>query len=575
MLFYLNFLRCGDNMSKEELFGLDYRQANKIVCRVFYFIIFLMLGICAAGNTGMLTIDPTVINFATAFSCAFLVVPGLIVNVLNINKRWVKYFCITISVVITTEYFMLMGYNIPIMFVLPIIIALMYFNTKIVYVTAVLTVFSMTSSYFLGYYITFLNFNSYSNIADTMMYGAAPQIIQMACISVVAVILSMRTSSMLKKFVDYSSSIEKNKNILDKLISETQCMFSTRRIKELTKLITDTLYNIISVIQKDVERPSGVVAVKDENGSFYSMNERSEAEYTEARDGYILAKCNNISINFSEKKLDGDLPMKVTKDGIFMPFYENNLLIGYVIFEIKVNKDDVILTDILNILYNYIYLAIHNTKQNRDIFMNQEEIVCAFAEISESKSKQTGQHIKRVAEYMKILGEEAGYTEEQCMNLSIASMMHDVGKLIIPSDIIDKESGLTEEEYEIIKSHVKFGECLLRNSPGEIMQMARVIALQHHEKWDGTGYLGLKGEDIDYNSRLMALADVFDALVSKRSYKEGWAPTKAYNEIIEQSGTHFDPQTVEMFKKRYNDFLTVLHSYPDDEKEYCFPAVDF
>ena len=99
--------------------------------------------------------------------------------------------------------------------------------------------------------------------------------------------------------------------------------------------------------------------------------------------------------------------------------------------------------------------------------------------------------------------------------------------------------------------------------------MARAIALQHHEKWDGTGYLGLIGDQINYESRILAICDVFDALVSRRSYKAGWPPEKAYEEILSSSGTHFDPSLVNTFVESYDGFLDILYRYPDTQDEFA------
>ncbi len=200
---------------------------------------------------------------------------------------------------------------------------------------------------------------------------------------------------------------------------------------------------------------------------------------------------------------------------------------------------------------------------NADLFHNQEELIYAFAEISESKSKVTGEHIRRVAEYMRILGKASGFTDDYVKKLAVASMMHDIGKLMIPEEILDKPARLTDEEYAIMKNHVLYGEALLAKCPGEIMQIAKTIALQHHEKWDGTGYLGMKGNEIAYVSRLMALCDVFDALTSQRYYKEGWSIEDTYKEIVRSKGTHFDPDVVELFEKNYDEFQRVLNAIPD------------
>ena len=202
---------------------------------------------------------------------------------------------------------------------------------------------------------------------------------------------------------------------------------------------------------------------------------------------------------------------------------------------------------------------------NDNLVHSQEELIFAFAEISESKSKVTGEHIHRVAEYMRILGTASGFTTDYVDKLSVAAMMHDIGKLMIPEEILDKPDKLTDEEYAIMKNHVLYGEALLAKCPGDIMQIAKTIALEHHERWDGSGYLGMKENDISYISRLMALCDVFDALTSQRYYKDGWSVDETYNEIVLLSGKHFDPDVVQLFVDNFDEFKQVLNSIPDKQ----------
>jgi len=202
---------------------------------------------------------------------------------------------------------------------------------------------------------------------------------------------------------------------------------------------------------------------------------------------------------------------------------------------------------------------------NHDLVHSQEELIYAFAEISESKSKVTGEHIRRVAEYMSILAKASGFEKEYVDKLSVASMMHDIGKLMISEEILDKPDKLTDEEYAIMKNHVFYGEALLAKCPGDIMKIAKTIALEHHERWDGSGYMGMKGEEISYISRLMALCDVFDALTSQRYYKEGWSLEDTYNEIVRLKGIQFDPDVVDLFVEHFDEFKLVLKSLPDHE----------
>ena len=194
----------------------------------------------------------------------------------------------------------------------------------------------------------------------------------------------------------------------------------------------------------------------------------------------------------------------------------------------------------------------------------QEDVILSFAEITEAKSGQTGQHIKRVSEYTRLLAEEMGMGAQKSDELRIASMMHDVGKLLIPSEILDKPGKLTDDEFAVIKKHTDYGEQLLANAHGEIMDTSRLVAKEHHEKWDGNGYAHVKGEDISIEGRIVAVADVYDALTSRRSYKDAWSDKEAYDEIIRCSGTHFDPDVVEAFKACYPKIQQIRAAYADN-----------
>ena len=142
-------------------------------------------------------------------------------------------------------------------------------------------------------------------------------------------------------------------------------------------------------------------------------------------------------------------------------------------------------------------------------------------------------------------------------------MMHDIGKLFISDDILDKPDRLTDEEYQIMKNHVLYGEALLQKCPGEVMHLAMIIAKEHHERWDGKGYLGMKGEEIAYISRIVAVCDVFDALTAERMYKKGWSLEDTYNEIITNSGKQFDPKVVKLFIQNFDKFKEVREKIPD------------
>lgn len=202
--------------------------------------------------------------------------------------------------------------------------------------------------------------------------------------------------------------------------------------------------------------------------------------------------------------------------------------------------------------------------KNDELYADQENLILSLSQIIENKSENTGQHVKRVSEYTAVLCRSLGYNDEESWKISLAAMMHDVGKLMVPETILEKPGKLTPEEFGIVKKHITYGKQMLETSPGELFHISTDIAYQHHEKWDGTGYMGLKGDEIASCARCVALADVFDALVSRRAYKAPWSPEEAYTEIISQRGKQFDPEVVDAFVQHFEEFKEIVKRYPDE-----------
>lgn len=185
---------------------------------------------------------------------------------------------------------------------------------------------------------------------------------------------------------------------------------------------------------------------------------------------------------------------------------------------------------------------------NREVIETQLDLLSTLGEVIESRSHDTANHVRRVAAYSVLLGEKYGLSREDLLLLEAASPMHDIGKIGIPDAILHKPDRLTPEEYEIIKHHTVIGQHILRVSDRKLFASARTIALQHHERWDGTGYpCGLKGEEISIMARISALADVYDALSLGRVYKPAWPLETVLDFIRQQRGAMFDPQIVDLF----------------------------
>jgi len=203
-------------------------------------------------------------------------------------------------------------------------------------------------------------------------------------------------------------------------------------------------------------------------------------------------------------------------------------------------------------------------ERTHDLHTSRLQIIQQLGRAAEYKDDETGAHIIRMSHYSRMIALAAGLTHQEAERLFTAAPMHDVGKIGIPDNILQKKGPLTPAEWTTMKEHPEIGAKIIGEADSEILKYARTIALTHHEKWNGTGYpKGLAGEAIPFEGRIVALADVFDALTSKRPYKNAWPVEKAMAHIAEESGGHFDPTLVKAFMGIRKHLLWVLNKWGD------------
>jgi putative two-component system response regulator len=192
------------------------------------------------------------------------------------------------------------------------------------------------------------------------------------------------------------------------------------------------------------------------------------------------------------------------------------------------------------------------------------ELIQRLGRAAEYKDNETGMHVMRMSHISKILALALGFNEDFADKLLQASPMHDIGKIGIPDHILLKPGRLDDEEIRIMQQHPLIGAEILANTKSELIQLAHSVALYHHEKWDGSGYPAkLQGEKIPIEGRIVAVADVFDALTNKRPYKEAWSVEKTMDLIKEQSGKHFDPQVVDALVRELDHVLQTVGQWQD------------
>lgn len=204
-------------------------------------------------------------------------------------------------------------------------------------------------------------------------------------------------------------------------------------------------------------------------------------------------------------------------------------------------------------------------KTTQELHDREEETLIRLAKAGEYRDEDTGNHIHRISRYSRLIAEKLGLSEERCDLIAQSSPMHDIGKIGIPDAILLKPGRLTPEEFKIMQQHTEVGYEILKDSPSMYLQTGAVIALSHHEKFNGKGYPhALKAENIPLEARIVAVADVFDALVTNRPYKSCWSLDKAFDYIREERGKHFDPDCADIFLGESEKIISIHNALSEN-----------
>jgi response regulator RpfG family c-di-GMP phosphodiesterase len=220
--------------------------------------------------------------------------------------------------------------------------------------------------------------------------------------------------------------------------------------------------------------------------------------------------------------------------------------------------------DLLNIFCSNVAVAFDNISLACELERTQKEVVERIGAVAETRSEETGNHVRRVAEYCYLLACASGMSVAEAQSLREAAPMHDICKVGIPDFILNKPGRLSPDEFEIMKKHTEIGKGLLSGSTSRLLDISAIVAYEHHECYDGHGYpRGLSGEDIHIYGRITAIADVFDALGSPRCYKPAWSAEQVFNYMREQRGKQFDPRLIDLFLEHKEEILRIRENFKD------------
>ena len=555
------------NLSKSEFMNNNEAKSNRLFCKICLFAGFLVLFCLVLNEAGVFRIAPVIMRISCLASAILFFIPFVISYVLKRNGDWVKYFMIIDILIVVIMLYSLLSYHVMMLWLFPLVSSIIYFDKKLVHFAIFTTIPAILLGHYLACTFLLLGDDPLRTVQAAMLYGALPRVILFLSIAFIARQVTKKASKMLTNAIENSNEIGRMTSGIQLVMSQNQKLMGTRDIRILAGRLVKNLGDLLVLMLKLENRPVGTVGVLD-GDKFYTVDSNGNPNNI-CRDlgDDIGFEFNNARFKLSKQINDATSYAEEREGFVNIRFYDHGKLTGFAIFRQDVESDDYSMKEVLNIYTYSTTSIINNTMLTFDMFRTQEQLAYSLAVVSENSSQETGQHIRRVSEYARVMGKFICTNEEQLETFRIAAMLHDIGKLMIPKEIIEKPGKLTAEELGVMKKHVIYGRDIIGNAPGEVMEMARHIILHHHERWDGTGYLGVSGEDINKFARYVSVCDVFDALLSRRSYKPAWSAQKVYEEITSQSGRQFDPSAVEAFKNCYVDMLKIRDQFPDDEND--------
>ncbi|MCG7535268.1 DUF3369 domain-containing protein [Pseudoalteromonas sp. OOF1S-7] len=351
-------------------------------------------------------------------------------------------------------------------------------------------------------------------------------------------------------------TIERHKQGLERIIDASSSFLKCSNVQDFASTILTHVADVMGLSDSDIYCAAAVNKQDGAGAEFQllaasgagiepeqtALPDKVKSRFIETHNRKTSSKSDHEYVGYFTSQAGLETMLYVSKNGLLQP------------------------TDcqLLAFFANNIALAYDNLNLRETVKESQKELSYILGEAVEKRSKETGSHVKRVAHYSLLLAKLVGLNDYRAEIIKLASPLHDIGKISIPDVILNKPGKLNDDEWAIMKTHAQQGYEILKNSTNDILQCGAIIAHQHHEKWDGSGYpQGLKGEQIDIAGRITALADVFDALGSVRCYKPVWTLEEILTEIKRQRGQQFDPKLVDLFIENLEQFVAIRDQYPD------------
>ena len=339
---------------------------------------------------------------------------------------------------------------------------------------------------------------------------------------------------------------------LERVIAASAHIFQQRNLKDFASGLLQQVVALLRLEQSMLLRISGASILA--GASEYEVLAQIGDVGEEMLGPELMAQLDEARSN-RISKLQGDT---------YVGYFPNNS--GKVSLLVLKGVEEIsdIDAQLLEVFCSGVAIAFDNILLTQEITDTQAELILRLGDVVESRSNEAGNHVRRMSQVCHLLAQASGMADDETAVLMHAAPMHDIGKIATPDAVLLKPGALTPEEWEIMKQHPTVGLSILDGSTRPILKAAAVIAHQHHEKYDGSGYpQGLKGEDIHKYARIVAVADVFDALSHKRCYKEAWPIEQVVGHMREVAGRHLDPQYVELLIQNIDKAQEINRNWPD------------
>lgn len=346
---------------------------------------------------------------------------------------------------------------------------------------------------------------------------------------------------------------------LEKVVEASKGIFEASNRNVFATKALQTVSDMI-INENSEEKLSGIFTMKSSNDGHLKILSAQEDYALFEKDGIPKEIEDELTKCFAQRdNIYGD-------NGHFMMYLSTKSNFEHVL-ALKLPRHyefDDLDANLFSVFTANVNIALDNVYLNREIEETAREMVYRLGEAVETRSKETGNHVKRVALISELLAKKIGLEPMVCELIKLASPMHDLGKISIPDSVLNKPGKLDGEEWEVMKSHAQIGYEILKGSKRAVLEFAATIAHEHHEKWNGTGYpRGLKAKEIDIAGRITAVADVFDALASDRCYKKAWPLDKVLALFREERGESFDPELVDILLRDLDEFVAIRDKYKD------------